>query len=175
MNKVISILSVLILSSCSCYDSDGHWMVDARYTWYLTFFPEHYYKLTGCDISDTVDAIQIFVTDMDGDSFLPISTIRQKKLVYESRDKKFIDRFFVATQSKVEVEGCSYNNIKEVFHILAYDKTLMRVGYFHYYPCIIRGIHYGKIRPIDDPGLYYSTELAKIFQEIRKMKLIRYQ
>ena len=167
MVRIMTVLMMLGFITCTQYDSG--WKTDSRYSWYLTISSSNYYRLTGTKSSDTVDVIQVYVTDKTDDPFLPLDVLWSKQLVYESREKRFIDRFFIAAQSETEVDGCHWNLSDVVFHVIAYDKMLMRVGYFHYYPCTIDEVQYGTIRPIDDPGIYYTAELPKIFEEINKL------
>jgi hypothetical protein len=169
----IVFLSILIsLISLSCSNPDGPWTVDFEYTHDLTSTASTYMAITGRRSYEYVDVIQIYRTDVKEDEVFGLNSLRRKEFFLESRDKDFIDDFLMKVQSNVmdSLEGCKLPGPEEkVLHILAFDTTLLRVGYFRYYECPVNDRTYGIIRVPDydlTDTIYYSAELPEYFRTL---------
>ena len=146
----------------SCWAWDSTWSLDGRFSFKLIF---NYASST-----NAVDAIQIYKTEVnkEHDHILPLHTLRQMSLIYETREKEDIVNFFKLFTPFLDPplkEECSRKNRKEVYHVIAFDHTMLRVGYFRYYPC--SGGNYGVVRPLDDDGLFQNTKLPSFFNELK--------
>jgi hypothetical protein len=167
--KILFLSIFISLISLSCSNQDGAWTVEGSYSSDLTTASSTYEAITGRKSYEFVDVIQIYRTDMKEYNIVGLRPLRQKEFFLESREKDFIDDFFRRVQSNVtgRLDGCKRPGPEEkVLHILAFDTTLLRVGYFRYYECTVDDKTYGVIRPIGDGGVNYSTELPEYFQSL---------
>jgi hypothetical protein len=126
----------------------------------LIFNTSGYYSREMPNSVASVDVIQIYIVeDKKTNHVLPLKILRRQRLVGEVRKKEDIADFFESFQNIASpgIERCSRNKAGQVFHIVAFDATLMRVAYFRYYLCSINEAKYGIIRSLGDEGLFDNT------------------
>jgi len=161
--KVLIILSSLVAMNniSSCSSDNASWKLDATYSEYLTIRSTNYKTITGNEIADTVDAIQIYKTIGSSNDFLSLSELLKKELVFENRDGKLIKSFLLAANTVIDNAGHCDNINTNRFHVLLFDHTLMRVGYFLYRGCMNNeGRKYGVIMSLQKGGgssIYHVT------------------
>lgn len=165
-NKSIIVLFLICLMSCMEWDS-SIWDLDENYSVNLILGDPRLETLD-TKASDPVDVVQIYRVDKESkDKILPLNILRYKQLIYEFREKDDIRRFIELSREIIRppIEGCSYRDVKDnaVYHIIAYDRVLMRIGYIRYYPCNVKGVAYGILVPSGNEGIFDNVELIKRF------------
>lgn len=152
----------------SCGEKQMPWRLDSEYSMFLTIMAPNYKAMTYSDISDTVDAIRIYRINQKHDDMYSLSELFTKELVFETKDKKFIRKIILAAQDEIMHADCIRIQDQETYHVIAFDNTFMRAGYFIINICKGNGNEYGIVRPLQKRGgssIYYNKSLIQIFKE----------
>jgi len=140
---------------------ESPWFIDAAYSRHLLGSAQLYELRAKQDSADTVDVLQIFRTTADDAALFDVADIRSKDWVYETSSKEFIATFFSAARES-SPEECVTSRAKQVLHVLAFDRELMRVGYLKYYRCPDGNL--GALAPYGTSALYFSHVLAALLE-----------
>jgi hypothetical protein len=166
MRKILSIVSIavalLLPVACSKSDSSG-WYMDPAFSDQLVSFNEANPAFVRQDPAIAVEVLQIFRSERKDDVFGSLSDLRAKLLVYETRNRDEIRSFFRATRILSD-ERCPDIQGDYVFSILAFDPSLIRLGYIKYYPC--KRSDLGWFVTLASNSVYESSATAKVFNSI---------
>jgi len=163
------------------------WRLDPGYSMYLTAKAEDYREMTRTDISNTVDAILVVETKQKDYEMYNLFELFTARLVSETPDKRFkvkssarvfetmdanLIRKFVSAAQEQAVHAGDCKDIRdrngeiEVFHVVAFDNTFMRAGYFLSGRCRSGGDEYIKVvvpRKRSAPAVYFNKPLLEFF------------
>lgn len=162
MRSILPAVLLCLVVGCSNGDSSG-WYIDSGYSVALITFNEEHPVFRIKDPAATVEVIQIFRSDRGNEALTRVSAIRSKLLVYETRKRDEINSFFRATRIQSS-ERCAEVEGDYVFSILAFDPSLIRVGYIRYFPC--RRPDIGWFMTYGSNSIYSSSETAKLINSI---------
>ncbi len=172
LKNVVPVVTLLLivfffLGNTKAKNKD-EWKLDPEYSANLTIMSTNYRAITGLEISNSVDIIKVFKNDSCDGDILNLSKIFSKELVFESKDKDFIERFMTSAQvEETHVEKCYQNKRCGNFYVVAFDGAHNRAGYFILYQCEITGRHIGIIRPFqqgDSSTIYYNNSLINLMK-----------
>lgn len=161
MNKIKSLLvlnAVLIFLGCSKWSDE--WELDIDYSLELIVSKES-------DVLRSANLLQIYSIHSDVDHMPPtLASLRSGSLVCQIDDQSEIYGFLDFLKKETPQEKLEVTSRKSaaVFHIVAFDETLKRVGYFRYYQ--IKKGNYGVIRSLED-ALFYVEDIFNFFEEPR--------
>jgi len=168
----VLILILLTINPKSC--SRTPWKLDDTYSEYLTTNAESYKNNFSSEVYETVDALRVYKVENPRhlDMYdLPI--LFDKDMVFETENKNIIKRFLLSAQKQISPHENCYdpNENRIVYHILAFDNTFMRVGYFIFVvDCASKGEAYGVIHPLQKDiytHKYYNKSLLSTFKEYK--------
>lgn len=154
----------------ACAESNIPWRLDSLYSEYLTINASNYRAMTGNDIADTTDAMRIYKTSGTGRKMFSLSHVLNEDPIYESKDKQLIKGFISAAQETImSVPNCFEHRDRDTFHILVFDNTFMRAGYFLVIKCTADNERFGIISPLQKGGggsIYYSRSVITILEKL---------
>jgi hypothetical protein len=122
--------------------------------------------MNGPLIAKTVDAIRIYRTFQKHDDIFGLDDLFKKDLVFESKDKQFVERIVIAAQQTIMHLDCERNPAGEHFHVVLLDNKEMRAGYFLLIRC--EGGQYAIIRSLQKGGgssIYYNSSLLQLLNK----------
>lgn len=161
-----------VLTGC-CKEDTTPWKISEDYSEWLTVAVGNYKVITGGkykvmpgrNSAETVEALQIYrYTDRLTPRY-NLSWIFDQELVFETEDKEFINRFFMAAQKRIESICPRWS--EEKHYVVALDNTYMRAGVFILHTCEIDGITSGIIEYYSiSNSIYRNSALIEIFKEI---------
>ena len=151
--------------TAACGQEGAGWFIDSAYSAHLLGSAQFYELRTEADSADTVDGVQIFRTSMDDAAMFDVREIRSQEWVYETSSKEWVGSFFTAARQEAG-EQCVASQTPDVLHVLAFDRDLMRVGYFRYYSC--PGNQLGALAPYGTSSLYFSRPLATMLEPLAR-------
>lgn len=152
-NKVKYPLSLVMFFLCSipvtaCTERNIPWRLDASYSEFLTISASNYKAMTGNDIGGSADAMRIYKTSGTGRKMFSLSHLLNEDPIYESNDKQFIEEFISSAQETImHAPNCFEHRERDSFHILVFDNTFMRAGYFLVIKCTADNETLGIISP----------------------------
>lgn len=166
--KIISSLLILCIGvvvypllKSGCNTNKTPWHLDAKYSEQLTIDA----GMDGSAISKTVDAIRIYRNQQKHDDMYSLPELFEKDLLFESTDKKLIQRFVLAGQQIIMHIDCNRNKENEYYHVILLDNKQMRAGYYLFIRC--EGEQYAIIRSLQKGGgsnIYYNSSLLQNFK-----------
>lgn len=151
---------VALIGATACGRKDP-WFIDMAYSAHLLGSAQFYELRTRADSADTVDVVQIYRTSMNDAGMFDVGEIRSQEWMYETSNKDWIASFFSAAREEAP-EQCVASRAPRVLHVLAFDRDLMRVGYFKYYSCPSGEL--GALAPYGTSSLYFSHSLAELLE-----------
>lgn len=157
---IVAAVAWLAIAACGSQERASMWFVDGQFSEALTGRAQQEELAIGRNAVDTVEVVQIFRSSIDESDLIDVDAIRSHELVYEIRDREAIRGFFHAAQNTVPGDGCDPYQSSTVLHVLAFDPSLGRVGYFRYYSCLDRNL--GAMAPIGSRSAYFSKDLAAL-------------
>jgi len=125
-------------------------MIDEAYSVTLILHSEPELPSTK-QLTQTIDVVQVFRAP---DEVIGLSRLRSQEPLYETRRRSDIDALFDAIRSQ-KGAVCDWRR-DTVYHLIAYDRTLMRVAYIRVYRCKDRGrvaVRAGDIGPFVSDSL----------------------
>jgi hypothetical protein len=160
-----TILLTMLFLACS--GTEDPWIIDPRFSEDLTVTAGSFEALHRVAASEFVAALQIFVTPASDDRVYSIRELWRQKRMLESRDRTCIQALLAAARSgRGSLAGCDPFASDEVYHMLAFDPELLRVGYLRLYACEADGRPYLVVRPVGDAGLLYSDRLPQLLGDL---------
>ena len=123
----------------------------------------------GNDIGDTADAMRIYKTKGTENRKFDLSYLLTEDFIYETKDKTLIKEFIsTAQETIINIPKCSEHRDRETFHLLVFDNTFMRAGYFLVIKCTVDNEKFGIISPLQKGGgsIYYSRSVITILEKI---------
>ena len=154
----------MLLVGCGRPSSDGAWSIGEDYSVRL-LTPTLVGGRPIYDLAPTVDTIQIYRTQKPQEYLRTIDEVRAHKWIYETNNRDEIAEFFNAARQKVEPAGCLSTMATTAYLVLAFDRDLLRVAFYKYFPC--EGRDFGMLDPIGSPGLFYSAAIAPLIERDR--------
>jgi hypothetical protein len=130
------------------------WRVDGEYGSALTLAAPNYLVEMGSDITETADALQIYCVRQHHADFFAVNEILHRKVAFESRDRAHIITFLHAIQQGKDAQGALSPIQSDKWHVLVFDRTLLRVGYF-WISWWSDGLeNYGFVQTLDGSGYF---------------------
>lgn len=171
--KIISILLVGFVIGFFWYEINQSKTV-WRYSDSLSF-SLYIYSENDFDLANKIDAIQVYEdTYSKGQSYFLSTTINERNLIYDTRDKEIIKQiisgFIYEEIALSNRSSCGRQVGDRQFHVIAYDRTLIRAGYLVVYICEDEISEYAQIkhftRDIFTSSLSTSRKLPTLFREL---------
>lgn len=147
------------------------WEMDPEYSFMLTANPKGYDHISSGHgtLLDTVDAVRIYrIKGRRADRLMTtMAKLFRRELVFETKEKEFIERFIEATQAFSEdVPICMRQYDNEALHVVALDNTFMRAGYFVLTACEKGANDYFRIQPLHvSDSVYSNRALYRLLKE----------
>lgn len=165
---------IYLLVKAGCSRETHPWQLDHKFSRHLTIMAPEYKKMTGSEISGTVDALSIYKVTSKSYQWYGLGELFKKELVFETKDKHYINGFILAAQERTDIDdsnGC-WADIKkresDKFYVVMLDNTIKRAGYFLATFCKSQGKEYGMILVPDSSGfgpiVYHNESLIPIFR-----------
>lgn len=160
LRRCAVLLVATILLAC---DSQDRFVVDARYSEYLTVNSKEYEVAARTNGMATVKVIQVYAPGPSDGTSLREAT--RGRLLYESREPSEIEALFRSLQTSGNTGECDLGDSPK-FILVAYDRDLPRAAVVRLYECdSIDGNVIG-VRPVGDAGLDYSRAALDYLHEI---------
>lgn len=154
----------------ACAESNIPWRLDSLYSEYLTIKAPNYRAMTGNDIADTADAMRIYKTRRTSREMFSLSHLLNEDPIYESKDKQLIKGFISAAQETImNAPNCFEHRDPDTFHVVVFDNTFMRAGYFLVIKCTANNEKFGIISPLMKGGggsIYYSRSIITFLEKL---------
>ena len=168
--RALAILTLTLAVGCSKEETSG-WYLDPSYSVQLVTFSEEVPVIVTQDPASTVEVLQIFRSIRGQKNTLDtVTEIRSKLLVYETRRQADILSLFRATRIGTK-DSCDSPRGDYTFSILAFDRSLMRVGVIQYFPC--ERLDLGWTQTPGSNSVYFSLETAKVINKMIPPSIIR--
>lgn len=149
------VLSIGVKYNLLIHQADIAWYLDPKLSWDIVFDTKYLYS---SDFED-IDVIQVYKNKQKGFDMFNLSEIYKMERVYETTDKKIINKIInYAKQSKEEIE-CTRIEDGDSFHIILYDSTLSRVGYLLFTTYKSSDCKYGRITPLHESGSFIFNKV----------------
>ena len=157
--------AVLLISTIlmGCSSEQGSYIVDVRYSEYLTVASKEYVGATRKNAMTTVKVVQLYKPGkVDGVS---LQEATQGRLLYESREPSEIEAFFQSLQTSGASVECGIGGSPAIL-VVAYDRDLPRAGIIRLYKCDTADGSVIGVRPIGDAALSYSRAALDYLRQI---------
>jgi len=168
-SKLLAVFLVS-LAAIACAESNTPWRLDSLYSEYLTIKAPNYRAMTGNDIADTADAMRIYKTQKTDREMFSLPHLLNEDPIYESKDKQLIRGFISAAQETImNAPNCFEHRDPVVFHVVIFDNTFMRAGYFLVIKCTSDNEKFGMISPLMKGGggsIYYSRSIITVLEKL---------
>jgi hypothetical protein len=166
LNKLFSFyLSCLLLASFAGCQGRTPWRLDPEYSEYLTIKAVDYKEMTGHSSASSVDALRIYRISGSGNDMFSLDELFKRDFLFETRDKEFITNFLIATQDQTTPTGvCQNIPSGDTLHVVLFDNTFMRAGYFLFKKCKAAETEYGVVLSLQKGGgsnIYYTRSLVQ--------------
>jgi hypothetical protein len=156
--QAVIFLAALFLMLGSCTSDNAPWYYDSDYTRELVL------DVSG-DHSESVasvDVVQIYMVACKQNSVLPLKSLRRERLLRDLRSKEEIKVFFGSLRKIADSDGerkvCFSAESDRCFHLVAFDRTLLRVAYMRYRLSVREKQNCGTVLSLADEGVFCNTE-----------------
>lgn len=161
--------ATMLFLCLGCASEEGSWRLDGEYSDQLTTMASTYRLVHERDIAETVDLIRIYSFPKRrfpwwGPQF------PKRDMILESGDRQIVRSLIGAAEEQIEAPPkCDLKWNQPIVHVLAFDRTQDRVGYFQIVRCdAAAGEPLGAVVNMRRSGLYYNRAFFEALQDVRQ-------